>query len=743
MAKKKNKEPSSSEGAASQTTTQPSSTATANGGSTKKSNKSKELKKSSSASSPQILNISRNKHWRYISAFHGAWLQMPIEVLEVIVNVDWNTPRPRPIDPAVLFDLLKIRRLVEEATNLTVRAASDIASPLLTNVHGGLPGNDHMYSLGMTGSAHGVKLTSERRFRMREHASQKLARAYRLDEIACSVAIMQGASPIEEIGALVLHRKPQDPDAKYVHFFHEKIPSRQLVESTSLQPLTDIISENPQQSEALRTRATVKTFREDYKGAAADFTLALAVSRIHQSNQPKEETQSLQVRRRRPEATPTEEDQPRGLESQLLFLRGTSYLSLACQYIEISIPALAAQEQNGHVGADNLNGNIDPELGGVKPSLDDNSLLEQAEARKLVKKYAKYALRDLLAFMSHLEYAPNLPTSVVKDFNDRVNLSTQGVRNPRPSEATNFLEPYTIYPISQLFAAVPPSDLPPYPNQELTNFNDTQPPEVSKTCEWLTYHPFLNDALHSLLLCHCLAQTSTKELQRHTYMAARLARIADGHPIFQSSRSPARSDWVEVLRRADDSWLQLNASWETLCKPVPLPFYYGPFTPMLSEHAKDHIGVSREEAAAAAASLIDGNVRTGPSPDELHRQQLREHTQRVRDALIDERVCDEDTFRAAILAREKRAEKDRAAVTTANGTSLDSASATNNSATRRSTADDSNDFPVCTARANSIARWVREAPIVTGTTRRKKRTKKVGTNAEALADSAAKLKLET
>ncbi|KAM0343866.1 hypothetical protein ACHAPU_008135 [Fusarium lateritium] len=686
------------------------------------------------------------RHWRYISAFHGSWLQMPIEILETIVNANWNTPRPRPIDPAVLFDLLKIRRLVEEATNLTVRAASDIASPLLTNVHGGLPGNDHMYSLGMTGSGHGVRLTSERRFRMREHASQKLARAYRLDEIACSVAIMQGASPIEEIGALVLQRKPQDSDAKYVHFFHEKIPSRQLVESTSLQPLTDIISENPQQSEALRTRATVKTFREDYRGAAADLTLALnalTVSRIHQPNQPQEETQSLQGKRRRPEAIPTEEDQPCGLDSQLLFLRGTSYLSLACQYIESSIPSVAAQEQNDHIGADNLNGNIDTELDGVDPDPDDKSLLEQVEAQKLVKKYAKYALRDLLAFMSHLEYAPNLPVSVAKAFNDRVNLSTQGVRNPRPSEATNFLEPHTTYPISQLFAAVPPSDLPPYPSQELTNVNDAQPPEIPKTCEWLTYHPFLNDALHSLLLCHCLAQTSAKELQRHTYMAARLARIADGHPIFQSSRSPARSDWVEVLRRADDSWLQLNASWETLCKPAPLPFYYGSFLPMLPEHAKNHIGVSREEAAAAAATLIEGSARAGPSPDELHRQQLREHSQRVSDALNDERVCDEDTFRAAIQAREKRAEKDRAAATAVNGTSLGSTSVTNSSTTKRSTADDSDDFPVCTARANFIARWVREAPIVKGTTRRKKRTRKVGANAEALADSAAKLNLGT
>ncbi|CAJ0545974.1 Ff.00g094470.m01.CDS01 [Fusarium sp. VM40] len=759
MAKKKSKGVSTGEGQnatlddVSQTNTQPSDTTSTNGGTKKRSKKQKEAKENSSDSSLQTLNICRNKHWRYISAFHGPWLQMPLEILESTVNVNWNTLRPRPIDPAVMFDLLKIRRLVEEATNLTVRAASDIASPLLTNVHGGLPGRDSMSALGLTGPAHGVKLTPERRFRMREHASQKLSRAYHLDEIACSVAAMQGASAVDELGALVLHRKPQDPDAKYVHFFHEKIPSRQLVESTSLQPLTDIISERPQQSEALRTRAIVKTFREDYLGATQDLTLALTICRTHQQpHRPHQEEaesgQALRGKRWRLEAVPAEDDQPRSLGSQLLFLRGVAYLSLACQYIENGISGAVAREPNEHADEGNSNSNIDLEVNGGNPSdRTKNSLLEPTESRKLVKKYAKWALRDLLAFMSHLEYAPYLPTSVIKDFNDRVNLSAQGVRSPRSSEAANSSEPYAIYPVSHLFAAVPPVDLPPYPSQELSEFEgETKPPEIPKTCELLTYHPFLSDALHSLLLCHCLAQTSARELQRHTYMAARVARLADGHPIFQVSRSPARSDWMEILRRADDSWLQLSDSWENLCKPAPLPFYYGHFAPMLSEDSKHHNGVSREVAAAAAASLIDGSSSAGsyvPSSDERRQQLLREHGQRVRDALNDQRVCDEDTFRAAIEVREKLAKKDRAAaVAAANGTSTHSASATNNPGIKRWTIDDTKDYPVCTARATLIAQWVREAPVVTGTTRRKKRTKKVGDKPEALVDSAVKLNLE-
>ncbi|KAF4455402.1 hypothetical protein F53441_2191 [Fusarium austroafricanum] len=669
---------------------------------------------------------------------------MPIEILETIANVNYNTPRPRPLSPAVLFDLVKIRRLVDEATNLAVRAASDIASPVLTNVHGGLPGASSMSALGMTGPGHGTKLSRERKFRMREQASQKLSRAYHLDEIACSVATMQGASPIEEIGALVLQRNPEDPDAKYVHFFHEKIPSRQLAESTSLQPLTDIISERPNESEALRTRAIVKTFKDDFEGAVHDLTAALTVCRIHQQpHRPSEDEiqaqKSHQGRRWRQEVIPTEKDQPSSLEPQLFFLRATAYLSLACQHIEDSIPT--TQDQNGHADRHNLNGNLEPDINGRRSSNEsENSLRKQAEARKLVKKYAKWALRDLLAFMSHFEYAPNLPVSITKDFNDRVNLSAQGARNPRPSEATYSLEPHTTYTISELFAAVPPSDLPPYPSQEVTNSDGkTQPSNLPKTCEWSTYHPLMTDALHSLLLCHCLVQTSAKELQRHTYMAARLVRLADGYPIFQASRSPARSDWVEVLRRADDSWLQLSTSWEILCTPAPLPFYYDTLP---HDTTKTYIGASRKEAAAAAATLINGGSdRTKSavlSPADQRRQRMRERDQLVREALNDQRVCDEDTFRAAIEAREKRDEQERAATTaTANGSSTNGTSA-NNSDLKRWPVDDSKDYPICTARATLIAQWVQEAPVVTGTTRRKKRTKKVVGNTEALVGSTGK-----
>ncbi|CAH0026612.1 unnamed protein product [Clonostachys rhizophaga] len=718
---------------------------------------SKPTKKSPSVASKTpasaSLVICRNKHWRYISAFHGPWLQMPVEILETIANINYNTPRPRPIDPASFFDLVKVRRLVDEATNLAVRAASDIASPTLTNVNGGIPDISSLHSLGIGGTGHGAKLSRERKFRMREQASQKLARAYRLDEIACSVATMQGASPLEEVGSFVLQRNQKDPDAKYVHFFHEKIPSRQLAECTSLQPLTDIISERPGEPEALRTRATVKVFKEDYDGAAQDLTHALQICRYHLPSHTKTPGGEVQLydqqraRRRAQDVILAEKDQPRSIEGQLLFQRASVYLTMACNHVMEGLrPGSPSGSNNPGPSAD---GDEEPESKGQ----NNETSKKEAEARKSVKLMAKRALRDYMAFLSHFEYSPNLSTRVVKDFNERVNSAAHGTRNPRVSDTSPISE-HVVYSISDLFSAVPPTGLPPYPPQDLVKHD----PEgiyhnpAATTCEWTTYHPLLADALHSLLLCHCLVQTSVKELQRHAYMVARIVRLCDGYPVFQASRSPARSDWIELLRRADN-WLTLSSNWETLCVPAPLPMFDAPTSEMT-------VSVSSPElAASAAAALMNGNSPESVAED-LRKERQRERA--ILEALDDDRVVDEASFRAAIMAREKRAEEEHSGAAKANGSSnytTDPAATTamnkmkqpqhqhqhqlchhcaaDSPASQRWAADESKEYPLLTERAAAIALWVRDAPVVTGTTKRKKRTKKPPVGNAAQVDGAA------
>lgn len=69
-------------------------------------------------------------------------------------------------------------------------------------------------------------MSATRIHRLRALAVQKLAAAYAADEIASSVMVMQGGSVFDDIAERVLKHDPNDADARYVHFFHEKIPSR-------------------------------------------------------------------------------------------------------------------------------------------------------------------------------------------------------------------------------------------------------------------------------------------------------------------------------------------------------------------------------------------------------------------------------------------------------------------------------------------------------------------------------------
>lgn len=663
---------------------------------------------------------------------------MPLEILETIANINYNTPRPRPIDAAVFFDLVKVRRLVDDATNLAVRAASDIASPTLTSVNGGLPGGSLMNTFGMGGPGHGAKLSRERKFRMREQASQKLSRAYRLDEIACSVATMQGASPLEEVGCLVLQRVPSDPDAKYVHFFHEKIPSRQLAESTSLQPLSDIISDRPGEPAVLRTRATVKVFKEDYEGAAFDLTHALAIARFIQSTHTSSQEQfKLQLQLQEPQRIKkrphdvilAEKDQPSSLVGQLLFQRASVYLTMACQHVGNGIPIAASPDEcpssNSQAASEGVNGEA---TGQNTPEADKEVMARQVESRKLVKTFAKRAIRDYMTFISQFDYSPNLPVKIAKEFNDRVNLVAHGVRSTRSFDVSSSVDSHTVYPLSELFAAVPPSDLPSYPSNEIVSSGGPGLPLMqTESCEWATYHPLLTDALHSLLLCHCLAQTSTKELQRHAYMVARLIRLSDGYPAFQASRSPARADWVEVIRRAEN-WLRLSGTWDTICAPAPLPIY--------DDNPEQKPGIGPCHAASAAAILLNGGSAEDAT-EERRRERIRE--QAIIDALDDERVTDEASFRAAIKAHEKRAEQDQtlfaakpadvpSTASRSNSTVPSNSGVDNNPPLRRWSAEDGREYPILTERAAAIARWVREAPLVTGIAKHKKRAKKVASS---------------
>ncbi|KAK7943422.1 uncharacterized protein PG986_012535 [Apiospora aurea] len=650
--------------------------------------------------SPALV-ICRNKHWRYISSFHGPWLQLPLEVLETLANANYYMPLPRPVDPAVFYDLVKIRQLVDNATDLAVRAANGITtSPKTSSLAGGAA--HQMAALGLGFGQGGMKLSPERRHKLREQATQKLSKAYRIDEIASSVATMQSTSTLENVAALVLQRAPNDADANYVNFFHEKIPSRQLAECTDLHTLDSIISQRPADCEPLRTRAIVRMFKEDFEGAARDLTSALNVFRLHQQPSHKllYENKQLERRNGRRRELPSldERDQPSSTEVQILFQRAGCYLTLACDHVEPSLPQSAGEttpresvsEAESPDATGNTNGAGEQTIPDASASSNEPTE-EESRNMKRVRLYAKRALRDYMAYLEPLHYSPDMPIELSDDFTRQVNQANNRGRRYRGQNLTQDPADLPLYPVTDLVTASSPGILP-------------------STTEMVTYHPLLTDALHSLLLCHALIQTSSKELQRHAHMVARLARLADGYPVFQASRSPARADWIEVLRRAEN-WIELSTSWEFLCAPAPLP----------TQMSLDGY-VPAATANANALALTGG--KSSAEAEEEERKKVMQHKAIV-EALEDERVHDEASFKAAILARQRRAEADLAHANAAPATNGNGNSASSPvvPSQKRWAVDDGREYPILTERAEAVARWVREAPAGAGvtTTKRKKR----------------------
>ena len=659
---------------------------------------------------------------------------MPPEILESLAYGNYTSLRPHPIDPAVFADLIEIRRLVEEATELAVRATNGTTTASLRSVShagngygGGAGGGAAAFGLGFGCSSH-LKLSRERKHRMRELATQKLSRAYHLDEIAASVATMQSTSSLEEVAKLVLQRNPNNSDAKYVHFFHEKIPSRMLDESTSLEALNDLIHHRPTDSVLLRTRAVTKIFKHDLRGAAEDLTESLAVARYiasqHRKRQSLDSSNSLgptensvqYPRDGPPGSTRSGEGQPDTLEPQLLFQRGGVYLTLACESISSSLQGEELQSPSCKA----------TELSHLPYS---SELLRRHEAQKSVKMYARRAMRDYVNFLAFFEYTSGLSTeglhanvlnetgehslerAALPQARDLPGASRGDTsEEPRSSDAvipyklkagdvscshgypgrhSHPLPPKPI-PVSMLFSSKPPADLSPYPvtSQGLVKAGPRQSAAHSdehldyevfsqRSREAVTYHPLLTESLHALLLCHTLAQTSPKELLRHAHMVARLIRLCDGYPIFLAARSPSRADWIDIVRQTDN-WIGLEHSWESLC----------------------------------AASQPPGSPSKRGQQSQQQARESRWH-EAVMESLADERVQDEETFQAAVAAREKRA-KDLEKVGTAN-TGLKTWA-------RR----DGTDYAIGTERAEAIARWVLEAPTSIPGSGRAKRGKKKG-----------------
>lgn len=702
----------------------------------------------------QTKLIPRTRHWRYISSFHGPWLQLPPEILDSLAHQNYTMPAPRLIDPAVFYDVVKIRKSVDEAAQDSVRASTGISNTAM---------NGRMDYLG-AGGGPGSQLSKERIFKIRQKAVKLLSKAFTLDEVAASVATMQATSTVEDVGSHVLKREPNNIEAKYVHFFHEKIPSRAMEQYTPLDPLNEIISSLPleQQAPPLRTRALVQMFKHQWEGAALDLSNALRITeelkRIHKPNQQqlelaskmREEQDAWNKSYRDWRSVPQlkEEDQPKSLEMQLLFNRAGVYLTMACQSVHAALDGLKEYQ-------------VAQEEGKQMNGIESEAHAARLEARKKVKTYAKRAMKDYSAFLSHFDYTPGLPFEITNEIMRRVHDLANGNRTQTPLPKSRLIEvnssddeddeassspingesrtngalvkhqkpkpePFErgedgwpkfpspkIHPASALFAEKAPPGLPPFPSPETTQamLNNEAIHEAFGSREAVTYHPLLTDALHSLLLSHALMQTSPTELLRHSHNAARLARIADGYPIFQAARSPARADWIEVLRRANN-WLGLSVPWQKLCAPAPLPEAAG--------------GWAKDSATGALAKRKKAKEET----PEQKRERIKQES--IIDALSDDRVVDEESFQRAVRARERRAMEDEEGISgplkdkePTSATSAGSSESEGLPAPKRWAQDENGkEYPISTDRAEAIARWIKEAPLSMGGKKKRPTRKK-------------------
>lgn len=541
---------------------------------------------------------------------------------------------------------------------------------------------------------------------------------------------------------------------------------------TPLDPLDEIILSLPtdRQAPPLRTRALVQIFKRQWEGAILDLTQALRITegsrRLHKPDQQqlelasrmREEQEAWNQGYRDWRSVPQlkDEDQPSSLEKQLLFNRAGVYLTLACQSVHTALDGLkeheASQANTGTNGSDARAQDV------------------RLDARKRVKGFAKKAIKDYMAFLGHFDYTPGLSFEVTNEIMRRVydlangnktqtqtpvpksrlvevngsdDESSQGSasngrqsdsdalvkhQNPKPDPFElgedgwpKFPKPQ-IYPASALFAEKPLPNLPAFPTSDGNGAPQHKEPmyDAFGSREAVTYHPLITDALHSLLLAHALVQTSPTEHLRHAHNVARLARIADGYPIFQAARSPARSDWIEVLRRANN-WIGLSMPWQMLCAPAPLPDAAGGWA---KEGTTSSSPTSSSSLSASSDALTQVKRKANADGKEETPDQKRERIKQesIIDALSDDRVVDEDSFQRAVRARERRAIEDEEGLSgplkdkepSPSSPAAEGANGTSSPSKRGAPGGVENGkeyYPISTDRAEAISRWIREAPL--------------------------------
>ncbi|KAH9926427.1 uncharacterized protein B0H18DRAFT_1166506 [Fomitopsis serialis] len=593
---------------------------------------------------PPVLCISRNKHWRYISSYHGPWLQLPLELLDGESPAAppsptslFPNPRPRdrgfaslgdhsppdspqstfaslpppppfpppkpgkatppPIDPGVFRSVANIRRLIDEASELSVRASSGLSAAALGSLRGGANNSPWASAhglginpLGDSGGGRNVAMSAMRIHRLRALAVQKLAAAYRTDEIASSVMVMQGGSVFDDIAERVLRVDPYDVDARYVHFFTKRYP-----------PVT----------ESTTTHLFFRTRGIDFTHVIKEARASRKAKMAHRNNLPSEKLRGKGHKKkgkaagRRQRTSPPNgrvpaqglgistiegptgatAPAPVSIEPQCLFLRASAYLQHAVFLIEEAIlklenirkaPTVDGAElrlcyvENGRYGGVEI-GHPDGPLGkrdGAKAAAYRAVLAEEC-FREQITTLVRKSMRDHEKFLSHFDSLEGVPGHAMGgDLAARIEYAFRITESLRPG-------------------------------------NHAPPPPVSEApSTFTTYHPLLVESHFSILIGYLFLGDFPALLPAFTRTAAVVDGL-EGYPVFLPPRSMAQAEYVEVLERLGGGWRN------------------GVQSHSLSRANQKQLAI--ECAPSAKAKTVE-RVPTPPSPDASSSERLASST---------------------------------------------------------------------------------------------------------------------
>ncbi|KAJ3040493.1 hypothetical protein HDV00_010801 [Rhizophlyctis rosea] len=522
------------------------------------------------------------------------------------LNNDTSTaPPPLPIDPVIFRHLIAIRKLVDDASELVIKAAGGGAntSPL------GIGPQDRGGGLGFGGGGGGgggsMKVSAVRQHRLRELAVAKLAKAYRIDEVATSVLTMQSASALDDVAAKVLKKSPNSIDAIYVHHFHEKIPSRMLAASTTTESLDKIIQSFPAIPEYYRTRAMIRCFREEYALSLKDFKLAIALTKKRRRNVNGVDCEAAIGGNSVPKGQIDWEDDT-GTESSLYFLRGACFHQFAVSTIEKAVEKVNVSSANEGqkrkkkkkkkglgVSMQTLiqNGTeLDesgPNAGDVFESKESLNGKSETKPATMSERYAaalgpvamqiailaRRSIRDYTHFLTffpntlppfhHTATAPSSPSTPNVSPPTSPILGPKDVDTPIVSTLPDFLNsiPSKSLVVSPTSPTTPTSTALTLPSHHTGEHPTTHShcgcngscPQIPPTLG--TYHPLLVEAWYAIGLNYLLLGDWRSSAAWHEKIAAYLDTV-EGYPVFLPARSMSQADYVECLRLLKRSVLE-------------------------------------------------------------------------------------------------------------------------------------------------------------------------------------------